>query len=554
MVVHDNDNNNTMRPEEIPESRSNNITSFISGLREFIISFVRSDVGLPALSVSVCISFCLGTTVAIVPEIISDRYARLYHGLQGETLCSDYDKNLLPAACILGQDDAQTGSAWGSFFKSGFIFVFNPIIGSHSDVHGRRHLLIVSMLLMTLAPAVLVMMLKIKSIQPYWFYTANAITGIITNDALFFASLSDNCPVSFRAGRFAMIMAGFYTGFTFAPSFSLYLSHLSASWLSLGLSIMALLVTILFFPETLVTSPSTPTPTSIITEAAPAEEGEEEAEAETDEPNEYSVCKSIRECNSLRAIGAVMIRPLREMTILNRGGAMRLIALGSFLSAAVYATDSSLVIFYIEEHLNVKEDDLAHMFFIMGILGVILQGIGLQPLVFVLGERGLLVLSFLSGTIHNFLYGVARNKTTITAALSLSQLTKLNYPILSSVASQQVGFDKQGQVQGALFGLNSLAGAVGPIIMNYIYEVTKTSNFGPGIMFIFASFLYFLGTIAVYMIPSSNNTCETSIITDDSSSNMNHDTQSNNDNVISNDETSDLEEPLLMQSEDSSII
>jgi hypothetical protein len=56
------------------------------------------------------------------------------------------------------------------------------------------------------------------------------------------------------------------------------------------------------------------------------------------------------------------------------------------------------------------------------------------------------------------------------------------------------------------------------------------------------------------MIPSSNNTCETSIITDDSSSNMNHDTQSNNDNVISNDETSDLEEPLLMQSEDSSII
>jgi DHA1 family tetracycline resistance protein-like MFS transporter len=553
MGVHD---NNNMRPEEIPESRSQNITSFISGLREFIISFVRSDVGLPALSISICISFGLGTTVGIVPEILSDRYARLYHGLQGEILCSDYDKNLVPDACILGQDDAQTGSAWGSFFKSGFIFIFNPIIGSHSDVHGRRNLLIVSMLLMTLAPAVLVMMLKVKSIKPYWFYTANAITGIITNDALFFASLSDNCPVSFRAGRFAMIMAGFYTGFTFAPSLSLWLSHLSASWLSLGLSIMALLVTIIFFPETLITSPSAPT--SIITEAAEAAEEEEEEddddEAETDEPSVYSACKSIRECNSLRAIGAVIIRPLREMTILNQGGAMRLIALGSFLSAAVYATDSSLIIFYIEEHLNVNEDDLAHMFFIMGILGVILQGIGLQPLVFVLGERGLLVLSFLSGTIHNCLYGVARNKTTITAALSLSQLTKLNYPILSSVASQQVGFDKQGQVQGALFGLNALAGAVGPIIMNYIYGVTKTSNFGPGIMFIFASFLYFLGTIAVYMIPSSNNNCETSIIADNSSSNRNNDTQGNNDNVISNNETGDLEEPLLSQSEDSSII
>lgn len=267
--------------------------------------------------------------------------------------------------------------------------------------------------------------------------------------------------------------------------------------------------------------------------------------------------------------GAVFLRPLREMTILNRDGVLRLVALGSFLQAAVYSTDSSLVLFYIEEQLNVREDDIAYMFFFMGVLGVVLQGIGLQPLVYCLGERGLLIVSFLSGTLHNFLYGVARNKATITAALSLSQLTKLNYPILSSLASQQVGLDEQGRVQGALLALNALAAALGPVSMNWIYERTKNDSnyFGPGTMFLFASFLYLLGTLVVSMIPStatvadgnsnSNNISSNSIAGNDIRNNNNTTTNAADDETpvgISGDqyetsvwEPGDLEEPLLLQ-------
>jgi len=315
---------------------------------------------------------------------------------------------------------------------------------------------------------------------------------------------------------------------------------------------------------TVITPTSSPQIVPLMTQVRGEEE--EPEEEERDEPNEYFLCKSIWECNDIHSTGAACLQPLREMSILNRNGAMRLIALSSFLSAAVYSIDQSLVLFYIEEHLNVNEDDIAYMFFLMGILGVILQGIGLQPLVYVLGERGLLILTFLSGTLHNFLYGVARNKATITVALNLSQFTKLNYPILSSMASQHVGINKQGQIQGCLFSLNAVAGALGPIIMNYIYEVTKSSSFGPGTMFILSSFLYFLGTIAVYMIPTANTDCEIPIITDDrSSSSRRNDTQSNDDDVISNDETvqirhnentwedDGLEEPLLLQSEGSTI-
>ena len=39
--------------------------------------------------------------------------------------------------------------------------------------------------------------------------------------------------------------------------------------------------------------------------------------------------------------------------------------------------------------------------------------------------------------------------------------------------------------------------------MNFIYERTKDNRrFGPGLMFLLASFLYFIGTVFVSMIPS----------------------------------------------------
>merc|ERR1712224_1190540 len=96
-------------------------------------------------------------------------------------------------------------------------------------------------------------------------------------------------------------------------------------------------------------------------------------------------------------------------------------------------------------------------------------------------------------------------------ALSLSQVTKLSYPLLSSLASQQVGDDEQGRVQGALLGLNALAGAVGPVTMNWIYIRTKDGRFGPGTMFVLASSLCVIGTLVVGRISPSRKSTTTTI-------------------------------------------
>ncbi|VEU33343.1 unnamed protein product [Pseudo-nitzschia multistriata] len=498
--------------------------AFCSRLGRFARDSIGSKAVLAAFAVTTLSSFSIALTVGIVPEVLTDRYARLYHGYGSSEAggggnppaapCWEFDKSFMPEACVRGADDAQTGAAWAAFLQNTFTFFFNAVVGSYTDVHGRRLVLVAAVFANALVPAALLAMQLLPAMDPAWYYCSNASTGILSYTALVFAALSDGCPEEYLAGRFATNMAGFYVGFAAAPTLAVWMgSHLRASGWSFALAAAALVCSVAFLPETL------PEPVAVRNRGAVEEErppavplpAESEAHGNTNTNGPLAADSSsgstprARAASCLEATGTVAAKPLRDMTILGRDAVMKLLALGSFLAAAVYSTDASLILFYIEEYFDVRENDIAFMFVVHGTMGVVLQGIGLQPLVYALGEHGLLVLCFLSGTLHNFLYGAAKSKTTLMVALSLSQLTKLGYPVLSSLASRRVGANEQGQVQGALLALNALGGAVGPVSMNWIYERTKEagSGLGPGAMFLFASVLYLLGAVVVAAIPSA---------------------------------------------------
>ena len=189
----------------------------------------------------------------------------------------------------------------------------------------------------------------------------------------------------------------------------------------------------------------------------------------------------------------MIIRPLQGLKILNQNMAIRLVAVGAFISGMVYSTDATLCLYYFENHLHVNDSDLARMFLVMGFVGIVIQAFLLKFLLQILGEKGLLVTSFISGTIHNLIYGLAQTKFLIYVALSLSQLTKTNFPILSSLASAHATDYQQGSIQGALFALSALANAIGPMCLQLF-----SSN---GHMFVVASGLYLIGTLVVSFLP-----------------------------------------------------
>ena len=90
-----------------------------------------------------------------------------------------------------------------------------------------------------------------------------------------------------------------------------------------------------------------------------------------------------------------------------------LLAGASFLNQAVLASDYTLLFYYIQNELNVNDHDISKMFLMAGALGLVLQGVAIQPLVQCMGEANVLVTTFLCGAVQNLVYGLAQSKRLI---------------------------------------------------------------------------------------------------------------------------------------------
>ena len=407
---------------------------------------------------------------------MADRYARLNHGYTGPH-CGTLE--IKPYACQQGTDDAQETASWSNLAVSLNALLLNPVLGTYSDSHGRRPVIMASVFALLLPSFALLAIMTMQTLHPIWYYLANSMIASFDLSSLVFAAFSDVIPESARAHSFGLYMSVFYGAFTLAPSLPLLLNHLQTVVASLCLAILACVLAVLYLPETL---PDQVRETARLAQSRAAEE-----------ENSTSV---------LSYCFQMLRRPFRDISILAKDRALMLLAGGSFVSYMVFAADGTLVLYYIEEQLDFGDKDIASMFVVVGVAGLLLQGGAIQPLVHMLGEHGLLVAAFACGTFHNSLYGLAHSKATIYVALAFAQFTKLNAPVLSSLASKDASPQEQGRIQGALAAMNAIGQSVGPLTMEFVYNRTKDKpHLGPGFMFYYASMLYAVGAFLVALVP-----------------------------------------------------
>ena len=114
----------------------------------FIAQFVKTQ-GPPQITfLMILIAIGVGSTIGVVPEVMTDRFARINHGYNGTAGCSSFDDDdgngngnihkLLPNECSLGSADAQDAVALSSLISNGLTFLTSSMTGSLSDEHGRR--------------------------------------------------------------------------------------------------------------------------------------------------------------------------------------------------------------------------------------------------------------------------------------------------------------------------------------------------------------------------------------------------------------------------------
>lgn len=447
--------------------------------KSFIAYFVHSNGPPQIIILVVLLAVGLGSVIGVVPAVMTDRYARIAHGYSGEKSCSDYSPTERPQACLDGSSDAQNAVAMEQFISNGLTFFTCSLVGSLSDEYGRKWILLIGVLMATLSPLFLLLIQLNPEMNPLWYYVVGALQGLISWPAVALSALADVMPRQWRAPSFGMVLAGFSVGFATAPQLALFLGHFYVTIFSFSVVLMAFFVMLIFIPETL------PPGAGIRAE--------------------LSRIAEVEDLPAMQKFLWYLFRPLRDLSILNRSNLFRLLAALAFFSAISSSGDRSLILYYVEEKYGFKDAEVAVYFLIVGFCGIFVQGVLLKIANDKLGERRVVIFSFLVGTVHDVLYCVAKTKTGIYVGATLASLLMMSFPTISAIKSNNVNESEQGRIQGALSSVQALASAMGPTLFRLVYVFARGLGLGTGSMFLFSALMYAVATYCAYLLPPEAN-------------------------------------------------
>lgn len=339
-------------------------------------------------------------------------------------------------------------------------FIFAPILGSLSDRYGRRPVLLLSLLGVTLD-----YLLLFFAPSLWWLLLGRLIAGI-TGASLTVANayIADVTAPEERAKNFGLLGATFGVGFILGPAlggvlgeYGLRVPFLAAAALS-GLN---LLYGVFVLPESL-----------------PASARGKRLDRRNLNP----------------------FTPLRALTEypLLRNLALTFVLLG-LASQVIFST----WVLYTEGVLSWTplQNGVALAFF--GLLSAGVQGGLVGPLIQRFGERRTILTGLVLSTAEFLILSVARSTPVLYASLVVGAGGGLVQPTIQGLISRQVDETEQGRVQGAITSLTSLVGVVGPILATAVFAYFNGGGAPvrvPGAAFLMGAAFSVLGTGLVWAV------------------------------------------------------
>eukprot|EP00588_Corethron_pennatum_P018575 CAMPEP_0194307466 /NCGR_PEP_ID=MMETSP0171-20130528/4373_1 /TAXON_ID=218684 /ORGANISM="Corethron pennatum, Strain L29A3" /LENGTH=518 /DNA_ID=CAMNT_0039059557 /DNA_START=79 /DNA_END=1635 /DNA_ORIENTATION=+ len=501
----DTDSKSLLAGDENDEPSSSPPPSSVSS-PSFLAFFLRSSGPPQVFFLTILYALAAGCTVGVVPPTMTTQYARINHGLDLLSDCT-VGGNESSQECRDGNDDALTATAVASFASNMILFCTGSLVGSISDEVGRRRMLLTGMGLGLLVPLALVLIQLYPTMNPAWFYAASISSSFISYFTISLAALSDVIPPRWRASCFGLYMCGFAIGIALAPILAIPFSHIQVSLLSLGLVVFAYLYGLLFLPETL------PTETSEQTRRCRREAAEREVTAmllkydgiilpidEMDDPSREAQKTKHFYLRQRIQVSRLLFRPYRELLILNRSNIFRLLALLAFFSGISASGDQTLLLYYVEQRFQFNDTDVAYLFMLLGLLGILVFTFLLNGMTRCFGEKVVVVVAFIFGAITNSIYALASDKKGIFVGAAIGTVGMMAFPTISAIKSNNADEREQGQIQGALLAVSSLASALGPGLLRLGYQKTKDTEY-PGAFFLIATTFYLVATVCAMTLP-----------------------------------------------------
>ena len=362
---------------------------------------------------------------------------------------------VMPVLPVLIED--LTGSLQAAGIWTGLIaslwatmqFFCAPVIGALSDRYGRRPVILVSTaglaldwVLMALAPSL------------WWLVVGRIIGGATSaSGTAIFAYMADITPAERRTRAFGLVGAAISAGFVAGPALGGVLGEFGPRapfWVAAGMSSLAFLYGLFVLPESL--------------------------RPENRAPFSWARANPV---GVLRMLGAK-----RDLTGLT---------LSSFLLNFAHRIFTSVFVLYAGHRYGLSTLQVGLLLAVSGGLDLIVQGVLVGPIAARLGDRRTMLLGFGSGAVGLLVMALAPSGLVFAAALAPNALWGLAEPTLKSLMSARVSETEQGQLQGAVHSVASLAGIAGPVFFGWVYGMSLLSL--PGLSFGIAAAVLLLAAL-----------------------------------------------------------
>jgi len=291
----------------------------------------------------------------------------------------------------------------------------SPALGDLSDRYGRRPVLIFSLLGTVVSFVMLAMAQSIALL-----FIARIVDGLSGgNISTARAYVADVTEPKDRARAYGLIGAAFGLGFIFGPALSGLLAHISYTApirTAAALTLVATFMAYFWLPETV-----------------------HRAAAGTGMP--------------FRNLAAMMQRPgLRRMLVID---------FVYWFAFAIFQTTFAL---FVARRFGFGASKTGYFFAAFGVLGVIVQGGFIRPIVHRLGDKPTFIAGLVFSAIGLVAATYAHSVTLLAIALvPLAFGMGFGHPTVSSLVSRAGRSDEQGRVQGAAGAMESLGRALGPV-------------------------------------------------------------------------------------------
>ncbi len=342
---------------------------------------------------------------------------------------------LIPVLYLYGRqfglNDLQTSLLFSIYAIAQFFAT--PIIGKLSDRFGRKPLLIIS-----LAGTVIANLIAGTATTASVLFIARFLDGITGGNAsVAQAIISDVTTPADRARGFGIFGAAFGLGFVLGPATSLLAQQISlgaAFLVSSAIAFIALLITIFFLPETL--------------------------------QHKADPSHNIFDLGLENLIKGLAIPRIGILLIIN-------FFIGTTFTIFTYAFQP-----YFLRVLNQDSRALTLMFFLFGVLGVIMQTWGVSVLTQKLNIVTILLFALLIRSVSFVLMPLWANISYfVIVSILFSLFNSLVQPMINTLISLNASSQDQGTVMGLNSSYLSASNAFGPVIAGLMVNQAYPSTY-----------------------------------------------------------------------------